>query len=197
MADEQTGEMIDILRKSPEGRAHLENVMRAYKEYAEKDYKKGRQNNGFTQVTNKAWDAMRALVGVNKTAAQLYMFLAQHCDKTGVVVVGQAILMEELGCARNTLWRACKELEDRNCLVRLKVSGNTYAYCLDPFQIWKSFASSKHHAAFLTRTLVSNPNAAERRITMMMKKQAMANSDDDEKETAEENDDQQDQPFHV
>jgi hypothetical protein len=192
----ETADLIEAMKRTPAGRAHLENVHRAIQDAVAHKFKKGRQNEGFTQVSDSGWKAFRALIGANGTAAALYAFLAEKCDSQGAVVAPQQVLMDELGIARNTLWRACKELEKRNLLVRIEVAGNVYAYCLDPYKVWKSYASSKNYAAFITRTLVSNPAQTEKRITMLMKKQAMA---EQAAEEADEEDDgsQPDLPFQM
>lgn len=195
----ETGKFMEAMRGTKEGKAHLENVFRAVQQHADHKYKKGRQNEGFTQVTDKGWDVMRSLIGANKTAAELYIFLARHTDKTGAVVASQQVLMDELGVARNTLWRACKDLEERGALVRIKVSGNVYAYCLDPFQVWKTYASSRQYAAFLTRTLLPNAAQAERKLTHLMKRRALETQADDDSDGVDFPDDENQEalPFDV
>lgn len=139
---------------------------------AERRDELARENRRFTQVYPKGWARLQRLIQTHPSAARLYALLAEHLDpQGGVVVASQSVLAEMLGVTDRTVRTLTKTLEDQNALVRIRVGAGTYAYALDPAEVWKAWDSQKDFAVFRTKTLVSKggENAhVKRRIQTLM-----------------------------
>lgn len=131
-----------------------------------------RENRRFVQVYPKGWSRLQQLIRDNPSAARLYALLAQHIDPNGgVVVAAQTVLAEMLGVTDRTIRTLTKALEEQNAIVRIRVGAGTYAYALDPDEVWKAWDVQKDHAVFRTKTLVSKrgENAmVKRRLQVMI-----------------------------
>ena len=131
-----------------------------------------RENRRFVQVYPKGWSRLQQLIRDNPSAARLYALLAQHIDPNGgVVVAAQTVLAEMLGVTDRTIRTLTKALEEQNAIVRIRVGAGTYAYALDPDEVWKAWDVQKDHAVFRTKTLVSKrgENAlVKRRLQVML-----------------------------
>jgi hypothetical protein len=131
-----------------------------------------RENRRFVQVYPKGWNRLQQLIRDNPSAARLYAVLAQHIDPNGgVVVAAQTVLAEMLGVTDRTIRTLTKSLEEQNAIVRIRVGAGTYAYALDPDEVWKAWDIQKDHAVFRTKTLVSKrgDNAVvKRRLQVML-----------------------------
>ena len=105
----------------------------------------------------------------------MYALLAEHIDpQGGVVVAAQQVLADLLGVNERTIRRLTKQLEDELAIIRIRVGSGTYAYALDPAEVWKAWDVQKDHAVFRTRTLVSKggENAViKRRLQVMIAEQ--------------------------
>jgi len=134
-----------------------------------------RENRGFVQVYPKGWSRLQHLIRTNPSAARLYALLAENMDpQGGVVVAAQTVLAEMLGVTERTIRNLTKALEDQNAIVRIRVGSGTYAYALDPSEVWKAWDVAKDHAVFRTKTLVSKSgeNAlVKRRLQVMIREQ--------------------------
>lgn len=134
-----------------------------------------RENRRFTQVYPKGWSRLQYLIRTNPSAARLYALLAEHMDpQGGVVVAAQTVLAKMLDVNERTIRRLTKTLEEQNAIVRIRVGAGTYAYALDPSEVWKAWDIHKDHAVFRTQTLVSKggENASiKRRIQVMIAEQ--------------------------
>lgn len=132
-----------------------------------------RENRRFTQVYPKGWSRLQHLIRTNPSAARLYALLAEHMDpQGGVVVAAQTVLAEMLNVNERTVRRLTKALEEQNAIVRIRVSAGTYAYALDPSEVWKAWDVMKDHAVFRTKTLVSKSGdngAVKRRLQVMIR----------------------------
>lgn len=127
---------------------------------AERRDELARENRGFTQVYPKGWARLQRLIQTHPSAARLYALLAENLDpQGGVVVASQSVLAELLGVTDRTVRTLTKTLEDQHALVRIRVGAGTYAYALDPTEIWKAWDSQKDWAVFHTKTLVSKGGA--------------------------------------
>lgn len=131
-----------------------------------------RENRKFVQVYPKGWRRLQQLIRENPSAARLYALLAEHIDPNGgVVVAAQTVLAEILGVTDRTIRTLTKALEEQNAIVRIRVGAGTYAYALDPDEVWKAWDVQKDHAVFRTKTLVSKrgENAlVKRRLQVMI-----------------------------
>lgn len=130
-----------------------------------------RENRRFVQVYPKGWARLQSLIRTNPSAARLYALLAEHIDPHGgVVVAAQTVLAEMLGVTDRTIRTLTKALEDQGAIVRIRVGAGTYAYALDPDEVWKAWDVQKDHAVFRTKTLVSKrgENAVVKRRLQVM-----------------------------
>lgn len=90
------------------------------------------------------------------------------------MVAAQTVLAEILDVNERTIRRLTQALEDQNAIVRIRVGSGTYAYALDPSEVWKAWDVAKDHAVFRTKTLVSKngENAlVKRRLQVMIREQ--------------------------
>lgn len=126
------------------------------------------RNKGFTQTYPQGWKRIRELIKINSGAANLYTFLAEHLDPIcGAVVADQKFLAEQLECSTRTIQRQIKFLEEKKALVKIPIAGRVCAYALNPYEVWKSYDSTKKYAAFITKTLVNKEGDIKRRIMSM------------------------------
>ena len=85
----------------------------------------------------------------NPSAARLYALLAEHIDPNGgVVVAAQTVLAEMLGVTDRTIRTLTKALEEQGAVVRIRVGAGTYAYALDPDEVWKAWTSRRTTPSF-------------------------------------------------
>lgn len=134
-----------------------------------------RENRRFVQIYPKGFRRLQMLIRDNPSAARLYALLAENIDpQGGVVVASQTVLAEMLGVTDRTIRTLTKVLEDQKAIIRIRVGTGTYAYALDPDEVWKAWDIHKDHAVFRTQTLVSkageNANI-KRRIQVMIAEQ--------------------------
>lgn len=131
-----------------------------------------RENRRFVQVYPKGWRRLQKLIRENPSAARLYALLAENIDPNGgVVVASQLVLAEMLGVTDRTVRTLTKALEEQNAIVRIRVGAGTYAYALDPDEIWKAWDVQKDYAVFKTRTLVAKGDynsTVKRRLQVMI-----------------------------
>ena len=98
-----------------------------------------RENKDFAQVYAKGWRRLQSLIQTNPSAARLYALIAENMDpQGGAVVASQTVLAEMLGVTDRTIRTLTKALEDQRAIVRIRVGAGTYAYALDPDEIWKA-----------------------------------------------------------
>lgn len=137
------------------------------------DAEQARRNRDFTQVYVKGWRRLQTLIKDHPSAARVYAFLAEHVDGTcGVVVCSQEVMASELGVHKRTIIRLTADLVKLGAIVRIRVGTGTYAYALDPTEVWKSWNDRKDTAAFYTKTLVRTSDRengqVKRRLKVMM-----------------------------
>ena len=138
-----------------------------------KNEEEATKNWGFVQVYPKGWKRLQDLMKTNPNAARLYALLAEHIDRTGVVVASQGVLAEMLEVSEKTIQRRTAELEKAKALVRIRIGGGVYAYALHPEEVWKAWDGQKAYAAFYSKTLVSKKAAGgdiiSRKLQMMIR----------------------------
>lgn len=128
-----------------------------------------RENDNFTQVYPAGWQRLRELMRKDPNAAALYAFFAEQMGPDGTLCASRTTLAEALGVGERTVSRHVASLEKMGAIVVLKV-GTANVYCLNPAEVWKSFANSKPYAAFSTKTLVGkseNPFVKRRLATLL------------------------------
>jgi len=138
---------------------------------AERRDELSRENRRFVQVYPKGWSRLQRLIRENPSAARLYALLAEHIDPNGgVVVASQAVIAEMLGVTDRTVRTLTKFLEEQRAIIRIRVGAGTYAYALDPDEVWRAWDIQKDHAVFRTKTLVAKggENATVKRRLQVM-----------------------------
>lgn len=128
-----------------------------------------RENHDFTMVYPAGWQRIRSLLKLDPNAAALYAFFAEQMGPDGTLCASRGTLAEALGVGERTVSRHVASLEKIGAIVVLKV-GTANVYCLNPAEVWKSFANSKPYAAFSTKTLVGkteNPYVKRRLATLL------------------------------
>lgn len=155
----------------------LTNAIRQARKERDEDRRNdlARENRRFVQVYPKGFRRLQMLIRYNPSAARLYALLAENIDpQGGVVVASQTVLAEMLGVTDRTIRTLTKVLEDQKAIIRIRVGTGTYAYALDPDEVWKAWDIHKDHAVFRTQTLVSKRRenvGIKRRIQVMIKEQ--------------------------
>lgn len=126
----------------------------------------------FAKVYGRGWKTIAEIGLKNRTALQIYSFIAEHCDHLNALVCPVEVVMEELGMSRSTVSRGVKWLHDNKHLTIIKV-GSINAYVLDYRDIWKNYDEYKRYCAFGAKTLVSKAQNRDlkTRLTMMMEGQ--------------------------
>lgn len=87
------------------------------------------------------------------------------------MVASQVALADMLGVTDRTVRTLTKFLEEQHAIVRIRVGAGTYAYALDPDEVWKAWDIQKDYAVFRTKTLVAKggENALiKRRLQVMI-----------------------------
>lgn len=130
--------------------------------------KKRKNPPNFTQVTPIGWSMIVKIGKEAPSALPLFSFFAEHIDENcGAVVCDQKFLAERFGVGIRTIYNWIKQLENLGALLRIPV-GQTYAYALDPLQVWKGYHTSKDYAVFNTKTLTDRNGEINRRLKIMM-----------------------------
>jgi len=139
------------------------------------DYK-AKKNKDFTQVYNQGWNRIADLLMKNPKATKLYAFLAKHIDyNCGAVICEQSFLAEQLNVTVRTIYNWIIFLEKEKALLKIKISGNLYAYALNPEEIWKGYDDLKPYAVFNTKTLLRHDKQIKKRIETMFSKSQKIN----------------------
>lgn len=121
----------------------------------EEEYNEKRKNSKFVQLYEAKMKEIRKHTIINPPAVSLFFFLAEFMGRDNLVVVSQAVLMEELKLSRTTLWRATRYLEEENLVERVSF-GSTHGYCLNGEYVWKSFNSPEKYTVFKNVTALAS-----------------------------------------
>lgn len=130
---------------------------------------KKRKNQGpWTQVTSVGWRMIEKIAREYPASFGLYTFFADNIDQNcGAVICDQKFLADRFGVSTRTIRTWINQLESIGALLRIPV-GQSYAYALDPLQVWKGYQTSKDYAAFNTKTLTDRNGEINRRLRIMM-----------------------------
>lgn len=127
-------------------------------------------NSGFVQIYPKGWRRLHKLIQEYPAGARVFAFLAENISGTeGAVVCSQEFLADALGVHERTIRRITQRLEKEKALVRIRVAGSVYAYCLDPSEVWRSWDDKKPYAAFTTKTLVKKSDRENGHVKRSLK----------------------------
>jgi len=122
----------------------------------------------WTQVSKSGWLMLERIALEAPSAFKLYSFFAQHIDPgCGAVICDQLFLANYFNVTTRTIQKWIKLLEDSDALIKIPV-GTTYAYALDPYQVWKGYSTSKPYAAFNTKALTDRNGEVTRKLKIML-----------------------------
>lgn len=122
----------------------------------------------FTQVTGAGWSMIVQIAQVAPSALPLFTFFAEHIDPScGAVICDQKFLADRFNVSVRTVQKWIKKLEELSALLKIPV-GTTYAYALDPLQVWKGYNTSRDYAVFNTKTLTDRNGEINRKLRIMM-----------------------------
>lgn len=114
-----------------------------------------RVNANFFQVYNDNVDFLIEMNQENKTALNLFLWIAKNMDDKNALVVSQEALSKVLGVTTRTVQYAVAYLKDKKALDILK-SGNSNIYALNSKIVWKDTADSKKYAHFTAKVYVTS-----------------------------------------
>lgn len=95
------------------------------------------KNYDFTQVTNKEWRPIRALMLSHPKAAALLTILVEKMNTMNAVVATQDVLCQLTGMSRATLNRNIKILKDDNWIKTMRIGGAT-GFFINAGVFWKA-----------------------------------------------------------
>lgn len=139
----------------------------------------------WTQVTSMGWRMIEKIAKEHPASFGLFTFFAEHIDEScGAVVCDQKFLAERFGVSTRTVRTWINQLEKIGALIKIPV-GQTYAYALDPLQVWKGYNSSRDYAAFNTKTLTDRNGEINRKLKVMMSERGITQHDPSQLELAD------------
>lgn len=140
-----------------------------------------RENRNFVQVYPLGWARIHMLAATDPTALRLYAWLAENIGENGALVAEQSVIAEALRVSTKTVQRKTAFLEEQRALVRIRLQGGVFAYCLNPEEVWRAYDEGKPLAAFNTRTIVKakgrEADAVRRKLAIMVRREATQLSD--------------------
>lgn len=142
---------------------------------------KKRKNPGpWTQVTSMGWRMIEKIAKEHPASFGLFTFFAENIDENcGAVVCDQKFLADRFNVSTRTIRTWIAQLEKIGALIKIPV-GQTYAYALDPLQVWKGYNTSRDYAAFNTKTLTDRNGEINRKLKIMMSERGIHPEDQGE-----------------
>lgn len=107
----------------------------------------------FTKVYKPGWNRIKRLLEGDPTAARVWVFLVENAGHDNVLACSMAILEEELGLHRKTIYKKVKYLSEQGALAVAKM-GTANVYILNPHETWKASEEFKNYHAITARALI-------------------------------------------
>ncbi|MBB4014997.1 hypothetical protein GGR16_000003 [Chelatococcus caeni] len=107
----------------------------------------------FTKVYKPGWNRIKGLLEGDPTAARVWVFLVENAGHDNVLACSMAILEEELGLHRKTIYKKVKYLSEQGALAIAKM-GTANVYILNPHETWKASEEFKNYHAITARALI-------------------------------------------
>lgn len=111
-------------------------------------------NNNFFQVYKDNVDILINIGKENKTALNIFLWIAKHMDNRNALVVSQEAIAEKLGITTRTVRYAIAYLKEVKALEIFK-SGTTNIYALNSKIVWQDDADKKKFAHFSAKVYIS------------------------------------------
>jgi hypothetical protein len=121
------------------------------------DYSTGevkKVNTNFFQVYKDNVDFLIDMNQENKTALNIFLWIAKNMDDKNALVVSQEALSNVLGVTTRTIQYAIAYLKEKKALEVLK-SGSSNIYALNSKIVWQDDAERKKYAHFTAKVYVS------------------------------------------
>lgn len=120
----------------------------------------------FTKIYKPGWNRIKRLLEGDPTAARVWVFLVENAGHDNVLACSMAILEEELGLHRKTIYKKVKYLSEQGALAIAKM-GTANVYILNPHETWKASEEFKNYHAITARALIgkSENKAFRKRLT--------------------------------
>ncbi|BET62236.1 Firmicute plasmid replication protein (RepL) [Yersinia pseudotuberculosis] len=107
----------------------------------------GNKKLDFLRLFREGCGLLRGLVRENRTAGELFLYLAENADmNSGAVAVDQSVLAHELNCSERHVRRAIKMLEDGGFVRR----PTTNVFAINPSIIWGGYDNSMRSSLYMT-----------------------------------------------
>lgn len=122
------------------------------------DYSTGeikKVNANFFQIYKDNVDLLIEIGQKNKTALNIFLWIAKYMDDRNALVVSQETIAEQLKVTTRTVRYAIAYLKETKALTILK-SGSTNIYALNSKIIWQDEAENKKFAHFTAKVYVSS-----------------------------------------
>lgn len=111
-------------------------------------------NANFFQIYKDNVDLLIEIGQRNKTALNIFLWIAKHMDDRNALVVSQETMAEQLKVTTRTIRYAIADLKESKALDILK-SGTTNIYALNSKIVWQDDADNKKYAHFTAKVYIT------------------------------------------
>jgi biotin operon repressor len=111
-------------------------------------------NANFFQIYKDNVDLLIEIGQNNKTALNIFLWIAKHMDDRNALVVSQETIAEQLKITTRTVRYAIANLKESKALTILK-SGSTNIYALNSKIVWQDDAENKKYAHFTAKVYIT------------------------------------------
>lgn len=122
-----------------------------------------RKNRDFIQLYRSQIKYLRKLTSKDPAAAEIFLFLTEHMNKSNAVVCSYKVFEEALGLSKSTVYRAIKTLKETNHIEVHKV-GSANVYHLNANLVWSSWSTGKKYAEVKGKILFAESEQDEASI---------------------------------
>lgn len=138
---------------------------------------RAKKNDNFYMVFRDHADKIDELIRISPPAAQIFMFLAKHVDRTNAIIASGKALASRLKLSEATISRALKILTARDeqgngKYLEIIKSGQTNIFVLNPQIVWNAWADGKDSCLFGNAKVLVSLNEQDafmkKRLTMLM-----------------------------
>ena len=112
-------------------------------------------NSKFTQIYPDGWKRIKDLIGINKNALLIYIYLVENMGSDGSVMVAQKDIAAAIGVSEITIKRHISFLCDakNGIIAKRKTNSNINVYGINPREAWKSYDGAKAKSLFSLQRL--------------------------------------------
>lgn len=145
---------------------------------------RARLNSDFYMLFKKTGSpVLRDLIGLNPTAARIFMLLAETADRTNAIVASGKALAAALGTSEASVSRSVKLLIERKLIDKFK-TGNSNVFILNPEVVWSAWKTGKDYCLFGNAKVLLSKNEqdtmTQKRMNVMFAKKPQIKLQSDE-----------------